>query len=151
MTAGVTNQHRQRFVRASGESFYNTSPFRLRDLQSRATQQRLRADFEEYLNGFSSNVQEVLEKFQFRNQIPRLVEADALGFLIEKFLERSINLSPRPVLGADGSVLMEGLDNHSMGTIFEELIRRFNEENNEEAGRALHAAGCCAVDGAVGV
>ena len=131
--AGVTNQHAA-LCQASGESFYNTSPFRLRDLQSRATQQRLRADFEEYLNGFSDNVQEVLEKFKFRNQIPTLVEADALGFLIEKFLDRSINLSPRPVLDADGNVLIPGLDNHSMGTIFEELIRRFNEENNEEAG-----------------
>ena len=131
--AGVTNQD-SALRQASGESFYNTSPFRLRDLQSIATQQRLRADFEEYLNGFSGNVQEVLEKFQFRNQIPRLVDADALGFLIERFLGRSINLSPRPVLGADGSVVMEGLDNHSMGTVFEELIRRFNEENNEEAG-----------------
>ena len=125
--AGVTNQDAA-LRQASEESFYNISPFRLRDLQSRATQQRLRADFEEYLNGFSANVQEVLEKFQFRNQIPRLVEADALGFLIEKFLDRSINLSPYSVNG------MESLDNHSMGTIFEELIRRFNEENNEEAG-----------------
>ena len=125
--AGVTNQDAA-LRQASEESFYNISPFRLRDLQSRATQQRLRADFEEYLNGFSPNVQEVLEKFQFRNQIPRLVEADALGFLIEKFLDRSINLSPYSVNG------MESLDNHSMGTIFEELIRRFNEENNEEAG-----------------
>ncbi len=130
---GVTNQHAA-LCQASAESFYNTSPFRLRDLQSRATQQRLRADFEEYLNGFSPNVQEVLEKFKFRNQIPTLIEADALGFLIEKFLDRSINLSPRPVLDADGDVLIPGLDNHSMGTIFEELIRRFNEENNEEAG-----------------
>ena len=126
-TAGVTNQDAA-LRTASKESFYNTSPFRLRDLTSRAQQQRLRADFEEYLNGFSANVQEVLEKFQFRNQIPRLVEADALGYLIEKFLDRSVNLSPYPVNGS------EGLDNHSMGTIFEELIRRFNEENNEEAG-----------------
>ena len=126
-TAGVTNQDAA-LCQASGESFYNVSPFRLRDLASRAQQQRLRADFEEYLNGFSANVQEVLEKFQFRNQIPRLVEADALGYLIEKFLDRSVNLSPYPVNGS------EGLDNHSMGTIFEELIRRFNEENNEEAG-----------------
>ena len=125
--AGVVDQ-RSGLCKASGESFYNTSPFRLRDLTSRATQQRLRSDFEEYLNGFSENVQEVLEKFQFRNQIPRLVEADALGHLIEKFLERSVNLSPYPVNG------VEGLDNHSMGTIFEELIRRFNEDNNEEAG-----------------
>ena len=110
------------------------SPFRLRDLTSRGTQQQLRADFEAYLDGFSPNVQEVLEKFKFRNQIPTLVEADALGFLLEKFLDSSINLSPRPVLNGDGSVRLEGLDNHGMGTVFEELIRRFNEENNEEAG-----------------
>ena len=94
----------------------------------------MRADFEAYLDGFSPNVQEVLEKFKFRNQIPTLVEADALGFLLEKFLDSSINLSPRPVLNGDGSVRLEGLDNHGMGTVFEELIRRFNEENNEEAG-----------------
>ncbi len=62
------------------------------------------------------------------------MEQDALGFLLEKFLDSSINLSPRPVLNGDGSARLEGLDNHSMGTVFEELIRRFNEENNEEAG-----------------
>ena len=120
--------------RVSGEAFYNTSPFRLRDLANRASQQRLRADFEAYLDGFSPNVQEVLEKFKFRNQIPTLVDADVLGFLLEKFLDRSVNLGPRPVLNGDDSVRLEGLDNHSMGTVFEELIRRFNEENNEEAG-----------------
>ena len=119
---------------ASGEAFYNTSPFRLRDLASRGRQQLLRADFETYLDGFSPNVQEVLEKFRFHNQIPTLVEADALGFLLEKFLDSSVNLGPRPVMNGDGSVRLVGLDNHGMGTIFEELIRRFNEENNEEAG-----------------
>ena len=131
--AGITNQD-QALRQASGEAFYNTSPFRLRDLTSRGQSQRLRADFEAYLDGFSPNVQEVMDKFKFRNQIPTLVEADALGFLIEKFLDTSINLSPRPVLNGDGSERLEGLDNHSMGTVFEELIRRFNEENNEEAG-----------------
>ena len=131
--AGITNQD-QALRQASGEAFYNASPFRLRDLTSIAQQQRLRANFEAYLDGFSPNVQEVLDKFKFRNQIPTLVEADALGFLIEKFLDSSINLSPNPVLNGDGSVRLEGLDNHSMGTVFEELIRRFNEENNEEAG-----------------
>ncbi len=131
--AGVTNQEAA-LRQASGEAFYNMSRFRLRDLASRGQQQRLRADFEAYLDGFSPNVQEVLEKFEFRNQIPRLVQADALGFLLEKFLDNSVNLSPRPVLNADGSVRLEGLDNHGMGTVFEELIRRFNEENNEEAG-----------------
>ena len=131
--AGITNQDAP-LRRASGEAFYNTSPFRLRDLTSRTNRQQLRLDFEAYLDGFSPNVQEVLDKFKFRNQIPTLNDADALGYLIEKFLDRSINLSPRPVLNADESVRLEGLDNHSMGTIFEELIRRFNEENNEEAG-----------------
>ena len=97
-------------------------------------QQRLRADFEAYLDGFSPNVQEVLAKFRFRDQIPTLVESHALGFLLEKFLDSSINLGPNPVLNGDGSVRLEGLDNHAMGTVFEELIRRFNEENNEEAG-----------------
>ncbi len=93
--------------RVSGEAFYNTSPFRLRDLTSRARQQQLRADFEAYLDGFSPNVQEVLGKFKFRDQIPTLVDADMLGFLLEKFLDSSVNLSPRPVsqrgrLGATG-------------------------------------------------
>jgi type I restriction enzyme M protein len=131
--AGVANQHAA-LCQAAGEAFYNTSPFLLRDLASRGRRQQLKADFEAYLDGFSPNVQEVLEKFKFRNQIPTLVEADALGFLIEKFLDNSVNLSPKPVLHQDGGVRLPGLDNHTMGTIFEELIRRFNEENNEEAG-----------------
>ena len=131
--AGITNQDAA-LRQASGEAFYNTSAFRLRDLASRSRQQQLRADFEAYLDGFSPNVQEVLEKFRFRNQIPTLVEADVLAFLLEKFLDGSVNLSPRPVLNADDSVRLEELDNHGMGTVFEELIRRFNEENNEEAG-----------------
>ena len=120
--------------RVSGEAFYNTSPFRLRDLTYKAKQQQLRADFEAYLDGFSPNVQEVLGKFRFRDQIPTLVESDVLGFLLEKFLDSSVNLSPRSVLNGDDSVRLVGLDNHGMGTVFEELIRRFNEENNEEAG-----------------
>jgi len=131
--AGVTNQDGG-LRQASGQAFYNTSPFTLRDLHARARQQQLKADFEAYLDGFSPNVQEILNKFKFRNQIPTLVENDILGALIEKFLDYKINLSPEPVLDADGSERLPGLDNHAMGTIFEELIRRFNEENNEEAG-----------------
>ena len=131
--AGVTNQD-PALRQAAGQSFYNTSPFTLRDLKARARQQQLKADFEAYLDGFSPNVQEILDKFKFRNQIPTLVEADILGYMIEKFLDSSINLSPNPLLTNDGSERLPGLDNHAMGTIFEELIRRFNEENNEEAG-----------------
>ncbi len=119
---------------AAGQDFYNTSQFTLRDLKARASQQQLKADFEAYLDGFSPNVQDILEKFEFRNQIPRLSKADALGTLINKFLSPDINLSPNPVRNADGSIKHPGLDNHAMGTIFEELVRRFNEENNEEAG-----------------
>ena len=119
---------------AAGQSFYNTSKFTLRDLKARSSQQQLKADFEAYLDGFSPNVQDILEKFEFRNQIPRLSKADALGTLIEKFLSPDVNLSPHPVFHGDGSIKHPGLDNHAMGTIFEELVRRFNEENNEEAG-----------------
>ena len=119
---------------ASGQAFYNTSRFRLRDLTAAGRQQQLRSDFIDYLDGFSPNVQDILEKFEFRNRIPRLLESDALGSLIAKFLDPAINLSPSPVLNADGTVRMAGLDNHSMGTIFEELIRRFNEDINLDAG-----------------
>src|SRR5262245_52008933 len=130
---GITNQDAA-LRQASGQAFYNTSPFTMRDLRARARAQQLKADFESYLDGFSPNVQEILDKFKFRNQIPTLVEADILGSLIEKFLDTSINLSPKPVPDAHGNVRLPALDNHAMGTIFEELIRRFNEENNEEAG-----------------
>jgi len=131
--AGIVNQDGA-LRQASGQAFYNSSKFTLRDLRARASQQQLKADFEAYLDGFSPNVQEILENFEFRNQVPRLVKADVLGTLIEKFLSPDINLSPEQVLNSDGSVRQPGLDNHAMGTIFEELIRRFNEENNEEAG-----------------
>jgi type I restriction enzyme M protein len=131
--AGIVHQD-QALRQAAGHSFHNTSRFTLRDLKARANQQQLKADFEAYLDGFSPNVQDILEKFEFRNQIPRLSKADALGTLIEKLLSPDINLSPNPVLNGDGSVKQPGLDNHAMGTIFEELVRRFNEENNEEAG-----------------
>ena len=131
--AGVANQD-VALRQAAGQAFYNTSQFTLRDLRARASQQQLRADFEAYLESFSPNVLDTIENFEFRNQIPRLSKADALGTLIEKFLEPSINLGPYPVKNGDGSIKHPGLDNHAMGTIFEELVRRFNEENNEEAG-----------------
>ena len=118
----------------AGQAFYNTSKFTLRDLRARANRQQLEADFRAWLDGFSPNVQDILENFEFRNQISRLSRADALGTLIEKLTSPDINLSPAPVPNADGTVRYPGLDNHGMGTIFEELIRRFNEENNEEAG-----------------
>lgn len=67
-------------------------------------------------------MQEIIENFDLRHQLPKLTKADALGALIEKFCSPDLDLSPT------------GLDNHGMGTVFEELVRRFNEDNNEEAG-----------------
>jgi len=131
--AGIIHQDAA-LRQAAGQAFYNTSKFNMRDLRDRASQQQLKADLEAYLDGFSPNVQDILNNFEFRNQIPRLSKADVIGTLIEKLVDSSVNLSPNPVLNADGSVKHPGLDNHAMGTIFEELVRRFNEENNEEAG-----------------
>lgn len=132
-TARLVNQD-QALRQAAGQAFYNTSKFSLKDLKSRASQQQLKADFEAYLDGFSPNVQEILNNFEFRNQIPRLSKADAIGTIIEKFLSPDVNLSPYPVMNGNNTVKYPGLDNHAMGTLFEELVRRFNEENNEEAG-----------------
>ena len=121
---------------AAGHAFCNASNYCLKDLTSRTKKQTLKKDFEDYLDGFSPNVQEILEKFKFRNQIDTMIEADILGAVIEKFISPDINLSPNPVYKDDAMTIVKhpGLDNHGMGTIFEELIRRFNEENNEEAG-----------------
>ena len=133
--AGIDNQW-PALCNVAGQAFCNASPFRLRDLTSRAKKQTLKTDFEAYLDGFSPNVQEILEKFKFRNQIDTLIEADILGAVIEKFISSDINLSPNPVYKDEEKTILKhpGLDNHGMGTIFEELIRKFNEENNEEAG-----------------
>src|SRR6218665_38625 len=119
---------------AAGQAFYNVSEFTLAKLKASAAGQRLREAFIAYLDGFSPNVQEILIKFNFRNQIQKLVDAHVLGYLIEDFLDPEVNLSPLPVKDTDGRVKLPALDNHGMGTVFEELIRRFNEENNEEAG-----------------
>ena len=119
--AQITEQ-RSALCEASRQAFYNTSQFTLRDLKSRGSQQHLLADFEDYLNGYSLNVQDILENFKFRNQLSTLSKADALGTLINKFLDPEIDLTP------------SGIDNHAMGTVFEELVRKFNEDNNEEAG-----------------
>lgn len=121
---------------AAGQAFCNSSPFLLKDLTSRAKAQTLKADFIAYLDGFSPNVQVILDKFKFRNQIDTMVDADILGAVIEKFTSSDINLSPNPIYKDVAKTILKhpGLDNHGMGTIFEELIRKFNEENNEEAG-----------------
>ena len=133
--AGIDNQW-PALCNVAGQAFCNASPFRLKDLTSRAKKQTLQKDFEAYLDGFSPNVQEILAKFKFRDQIPTMIEADILGAVIEKFISPDINLSPKPIYKDEAQTILKhpGLDNHGMGTIFEELIRKFNEENNEEAG-----------------
>lgn len=120
----------------AGQAFCNASPFLLKDLTSRSKAQTLKVDFIAYLDGFAPNVQMILDKFKFRNQIDTMVDADILGAVIEKFTSSDINLSPNPIYKDDAKTILKlpALDNHGMGTIFEELIRKFNEENNEEAG-----------------
>ena len=131
--AGVVEQDAA-LRQAAGQAFQNTSPFTLRDLRTRASRQQLEADFRTWLDGFLLNVQDILDSFVFRNQITQLSRADALGTLIEKLASPDINLAPNPVKNTDGSVRLPGLDNHGVGTIFEELVRRFGKENNEQAG-----------------
>ena len=120
----------------AGYAFCNSSPFTLTDLRSRTNRQQLEQDFRLYLDGFSENVQDIINRFKFRAQIETLSEHDVLGLLIERFTDPTINLSNKPVLDEKGNELLPALDNHTMGTAFEEVIRRFNEETNvTDAGR----------------
>ena len=133
--AGITDQDEALCI-VAGEAFCNSSPYTLSDLKSRTNQQQLKSDFILYLNGFSQNVQDIIKRFEFRNQIDKLSEHDILGLLISKFTDSSVNLSNRPIYDAKGNILQPALDNHTMGTVFEEVIRKFNEETNIiDAGR----------------
>lgn len=116
---------------ASGYVFYNTSRFTLRSLLGNPSQ--LEANLKNYLDGFSGNVKEIVEKFDVRNQVRKMAQSDVLHDVIEKFVSEEVNLGPEDRKGSDGRV-QPGLSNLGMGYVFEELIRKFNEENNEEAG-----------------
>lgn len=120
---------------ASGYVFYNTSEWTLQRLQDTATnnQQILQANFEDYLNGFSANVKEIIEKFKLKSQVRHMAQKDVLLNVLEKFTSPYINLTPFEKNDPDGRKLAP-LSNLGMGYVFEELIRKFNEENNEEAG-----------------
>lgn len=120
---------------ASGYVFYNTSKWTLQKIKDTATNssQILQGNFEDYLNGFSPNVKEIIEKFKLRSQIAHMASKDVLLDVLEKFTSSSINLTPFEKLDLDGRKL-PALSNLGMGYVFEELIRKFNEENNEEAG-----------------
>lgn len=133
---GKTTDFDPALMSITGQAFVNKSDFTLTDLKSRTNQQQLKKDFINYLDGFSANVQEIINKFHIRNEIDRLSEQDRLGLLIEKFVDPRYNFSNRDILNEDGSVRIEALDNHTMGTLFEEVIRMFNEETNvTDAGR----------------
>ena len=120
---------------ASGYVFYNTSVWTLQRLHDTATnsQQILLGNFEDYLNGFSANVKEIIDKFKLRSQIRHMAEKDVLLNVLEKFTSPYINLTSSVKTDPDGRK-MPPLTNLGMGYVFEELIRKFNEENNEEAG-----------------
>src|SRR5690554_3734337 len=120
---------------ASKYVFYNTSEWTLQSLHANATnsQQILLGNFEEYLNGFSANVQEIINMFKLRAQIKHMANKDVLLDVLEKFTSPDINLTPFEKLDSGGRKL-PALTNLGMGYVFEELIRKFNEENNEEAG-----------------
>lgn len=121
--------------KASKYVFYNTSKWTLKRLKETATnsQQLLQVNFQEYLNGFSPNVKEIIEKFKLASQIKHMADKDVLLDVLEKFTSPNINLTPFEKEDGDGRKLAP-LTNLGMGYVFEELIRKFNEENNEEAG-----------------
>lgn len=116
----------------SGMSFYNYSKFTLQSLCNEP--KNIRANLENYLDSFSPNIQDIISKFKFKNQLDTLEEAGILFEVIERFCSPKINLSINPTLDPQGNILQQGLSNLGMGYVFEELIRKFNEENNEEAG-----------------
>lgn len=118
--------------KVSGFVFYNTSKYTFKKLLNEPG--NIRQNLETYLDGYSSDVQDIISKFKLRNQLETMEEGNITFPLIEKFCSSTINLSPKPITDKDGKVVMEGLSNLGMGYVFEELIRKFNEENNEEAG-----------------
>ncbi|HEY0462320.1 MAG TPA: class I SAM-dependent DNA methyltransferase [Pyrinomonadaceae bacterium] len=133
--AGFTEWDESGLREASGYVFYNISQWTLQRLYDTATnsQQILQANFEDYLNGFSPNVKEIIDKFKLKAQVKHMADKDVLHSVLQKFTSPNINLTPFEKLDLDGRKLPP-LSNLGMGYVFEELIRKFNEENNEEAG-----------------
>lgn len=115
--------------------FCNTSKFTMKTLRGETNPIRLKQNFIEYLDGFSKDVQDIIEKFKLKQQVDNLSDAGRLGTIIEKFTDDGLNLGINPILDADGKEKLPGVDNHTMGTLFEQLLRKFNEENSvTEAG-----------------
>lgn len=118
--------------KTAGYAFYNTSRFTLRRLLDEPS--NIRANFENYLDGFSENVRDIIAKFKVRSYLDTLDEHGLIFPLVQRFVSKDINLGPEPVKTPSGDILHEGLTNLGMGYVFEELVRKFNEDNNEEAG-----------------
>lgn len=115
--------------------FCNTSRFTMKSLRGETNPIRLKSDFNEYLDGFSRDVQDIIEKFRLKQQVENLSQTNRLGGIIEKFTDDNINLGIYPILDKNGNEKLPGVDNHTMGTLFEQLLRKFNEENSvTEAG-----------------
>ena len=106
--------------RASGFAFYNTSRYDFAKLLADAP--HIAQNLRHYIAGFSANMREVLEKFDFDNTISKLDEAGLLFQVVQRFGDPKVNLHP------------DVIDNFTMGTIFEELMRKFNEALNENPG-----------------
>lgn len=132
---GLTEWDESGLRDVTGYVFYNTSKWTMQKLFETATnsQQILQSNFEEYLDGFSGNVKEIIQKFKLKEQVSNMSSKDILLDVLEKFASTEINLTPFEKIGKDGKKLPP-LTNLGMGYVFEELIRKFNEENNEEAG-----------------
>ena len=129
--AGLTELDSAGLREASGYVFYNTSEWTLKSLLGNPSQ--LEANMDAYLNGFSDNVKEIIVNFDLRTQVRKMIASDVLFDVIEKYVSEDINLTPHDKRGPDGRA-QPALTNLGMGYVFEELIRKFNEENNEEAG-----------------
>ena len=115
---GIANQDPILF-NTTGYPFYNASLFTMKTLKSETDPLRLKMNFIDYLNGFSKDVQDILDKFHLRQMVDNLTEAERLGSILEKFTDDRINLSNRPMLDDEGRERLPALDNHTMGTIFE--------------------------------
>jgi type I restriction enzyme M protein len=108
-------------LHGSGLAFYNTSQFTMKKLL--ADPKNIDTNFLDYLNGFSENVQDIITKFKFRNQLKTFEDTGITFSLIEKFCNPKVELSP------------DKISPMAMGYMFEDLIRRFNEKTNAAAGR----------------
>lgn len=119
----------------SGYPFHNTSRFTMKSFRTYTNPISLKQDFIEYLDGFSHDVQDIIDKFKLKQQVDNLSDADRLGTIIEKFTDDKFNLGINPIVDDKGNERIPGVDNHTMGTLFEQLLRKFNEENSvTEAG-----------------